>query len=201
LAKQQEKIRKHRMAHKFDIKNIDKLNNPKRLEILDLNMVCSHFNLQKDMTLVDIGTGTGLFAEAFLKLLPEAKCYALDIMQEVIDWIKDNRETYKAGRLIPLLMDESKIPLDGNIADFVFMITLHHELEEPVELMKECRSILKNGGRLLIADWTKDAIDGPPKHHRIEPSVAISHLEMAGFKDITMFDASKSLFCIGARNP
>ncbi len=137
------------MAHKFDIRNIDKLNNPKRLEILNLQIVCDHFNLQNDMTLVDIGTGTGLFAEAFLKLLPEAKCYALDIMQEVIDWIKDNRETYKAGRLIPLLMEESKTPLEDNIADFLFMVTLHHELEEPVELLKECRRILRKGGNCL----------------------------------------------------
>jgi ubiquinone/menaquinone biosynthesis C-methylase UbiE len=201
LAKQQEKIRKHGMAHKFDIRNIGILNNPKRLEILDLQAVRNHFSLQKDITLVDIGTGTGLFAEAFLKLLPEAKCYALDIRYEVIDWIKNNRETYKTGRLIPMLMDESKIPLENNIADFLFMITLHHELEEPIELMKECRRILNSEGKLLIADWTKDAVDGPPRHHRIEPSIAISHLETAGFKDIAMFDASKSLFCIGARNP
>lgn len=187
--------------HKFDISHKDMLSDPKRLEILNLKTVINHFDLRKDVILVDIGTGTGLFAEAFLKLLPEAKCYALDISHEMIDWIKANRETFKAGRLIPLLMDESKIPLDDNIADFVFMITLHHELEEPVELMKECQRILKKGGKLLIADWTKDAEDGPPKHHRIEPSMAISHLEIAGFKDIAMFDASKSLFCIGATNP
>ncbi|MEK7396550.1 MAG: class I SAM-dependent methyltransferase [Candidatus Poribacteria bacterium] len=186
--------------HKFDIRHIDILNDPKRLEILDLNTVCSHFHLQKDMTLIDIGTGTGLFAEAFLKLLPEACCYALDIRHEAIDWIRNSRETYKTGRLIPLLMDEAKTSLEDNIADFLFMITLHHELEEPVELMKECRRILKPDGKLLIADWTKDATDGPPRQHRIEPSMAISHLETAGFKDIAMFDASKSLFCIGATN-
>jgi ubiquinone/menaquinone biosynthesis C-methylase UbiE len=194
-------LRRQTMHHKFDIRHMDILNDPKRLEILNLKAVINHFNLQKDITLVDIGTGTGLFAEAFLKLLPEAKCYALDIMQEVIDWIKDNRETYKAGRLIAQLMYESRIPLEDNIADFLFMITLHHELEKPVELMKECSRILKPKGKLLIADWTKDALDGPPRHHRIEPLLAISHLELAGFKDIAVFHASKSLFCVGAKNP
>lgn len=189
------------MAHKFDIRNIGMLNDPRRLELLDLQAVCDYFSLDKDISLVDIGTGTGLFAEAFLKLLPEAKCYALDIRQEAVDWIKGNREICKSGRLIPLLMQESKTPLDDNIADFVFMITLHHELEEPIKLMKECRRILKSGGKLLIADWKKDAEDGPPKHHRITPESAISDLEAAGFADIGMFDGSKRLFCIGARNP
>lgn len=66
------------MSHKFNIKHLDRLNDPKRLELLDLAAVCRHFGLQRDMTLVEIGTGTGLFAEAMLKLLPEARCYALD---------------------------------------------------------------------------------------------------------------------------
>ena len=189
------------MGHKFDIRNIGRLNDPKRLEILDLQAVCDHFKLQKDVTLVDIGTGTGLFAEALLKLLPEARCYALDIRHEAVEWISNNRETYKTGRLIPQIMEESKTQLEDSIADFLFMITLHHELEEPVELMKECRRILKPGGKLLVADWRKDDTDsGPPKRHRIEPSAAISHLKAAGFEDIAQFDGSKRLFCIGASN-
>jgi ubiquinone/menaquinone biosynthesis C-methylase UbiE len=191
------------MTHKFDIRNIDRLNNPKRLEILDLHKVISHFNLEGNITLVDIGTGAGIFAEAFLKQLPEARCYALDIRQEAIEWIKANRETYREGRLIPQLMEESRIPLEDNTADFAFMITLHHELEEPVELMKECRRILKPGGKLLVADWRNDdnKSGGAPHHHRIEPELAISHLKFAGFEDISMFDGSTRLFCIGAGNP
>ena len=191
------------MSHKYNIRNIDVLNNPKRLEILDIQTVINYFKLQKDMTLVDIGTGTALFAEAFLKLLPGARCYALDIRHEAIEWIKHNRETYREGRLIPQLMEESSTTLEDNTADFLFMITIHHELEEPVALMKECRRILKPKAKLLLADWRKDDMEpgGAPRPHRIEPSVAISHLEMAGFKDIAMFDGSKRLFCIGAVNP
>ncbi len=189
------------MSHKFNVEHLSMLNDPKRLEILDLKKVCNHFGLQQDMTLVEIGTGTGLFAEAFLNLLPEARCYALDIVPEMLEWIKNNREIYREGRLIPLLMEESKTPLEDNIADFLFMISLHHELDEPVELLKDCRRILKPGGKILIADWRKDAPDGPPVHHRIEPSLAISHLEATGFEDIAMFAGSELLFCIGARNP
>lgn len=191
------------MSHKFDITHIERLNNPKRLEILDLQKVISHFKLEGDIVLVDIGTGAGIFAETFLKLLPDARCYALDIRHEAIEWIKANRGTYKAGRLIPQLMEESKTPLEDGTADFVFMVTLHHELEEPVELMKECKRILKPGGNLLIADWRRDDTEagGAPHHHRVEPELAISHLKAAGFGDISVFDGSRRLFCIRATNP
>ena len=188
------------MSHKFNVEHLDKLNDPKRLEILDLKTVCSHFELQQDMTLVEIGTGTALFAEGLLNLLPQARCYALDIVPEMLEWIKNNRETFKSGRLIPQLMEESKTSLQDNTADFLFMISLHHELDEPVGLLKECRRILKPVGKILIADWRKDSPDGPPVHHRIEPELAVSHLEEAGFDDIAMFDGSKLLFCIEARN-
>jgi len=69
--------------------------------------------------------------------------------------------------------------------------------------MKECRRILKSGVKFLIADWRRDDIEqgGPPKEHRIEASVALSHLEIAGFKDILEFNASRRLFCISAANP
>lgn len=187
------------MGHKFDIRHMERLNDPKRLELLELSTICCHFELQKDITLVEIGTGTAIFAEAFLNLLSEARCYALDIVPEMLEWIRNNRETYKSGRLIPQIMEESKTPLENNIADFLFMISLHHELDEPVELLKDARRILKSGGQILIADWRKDAVDGPPVHHRIESSLAVSHLEAAGFDDIATFDASTLLFCIGAR--
>ncbi len=150
------------------------------------------------MTLVEIGTGTGLFAEAMLKLLPEARCYALDISVEMIEWIRRNRETV---RLIPQVMEESRTQLQDDTADFLFMISLHHELNEPVELLRECRRILKPGGKILVADWKKESIDGPPVEHRTDATTATTHLEKAGFRDIAEFEGSESLFCIGAENP
>ena len=119
-------------SHKFNVRNMDRLNNPKRLKILDVSMICSRFKLQGQIVLTEVGTGTGLFAEAMLKLLPDARCYALDIAPEMIEWIKNNRETYKSGRLIPQIMEESRTPLEDDTADFLFMVTLHHELDEPI---------------------------------------------------------------------
>lgn len=184
--------------HKFNIKNIERLSDSKRLEILDLQKVISNFGLNGDIVLVDIGTGAGLFAGAFLKLLPEARCHALDIEQKAIDWIKENSEVYKDGRLIPQIMEESKTQLQDDSADFIFMITLHHELEQPVKLLSECKRILRSGGKLLIADWSRNSKQGPPKNHRVDSSIAISHLKEAGFINIAVLDMSKILFCIGA---
>ena len=53
--------------HKFDVKKLEKLNNPKRLESLNLDLLIKELNLPSNSTLVDIGTGTGFFAESYFK--------------------------------------------------------------------------------------------------------------------------------------
>lgn len=184
--------------HKFDPRHVHSLEDPERLQIMDIRKVVEHFKLKGELILVDIGAGAGLFAEALLDILPGSVCYALDIEHKMIEWMINNRRTYKEGRLIPLLMEEARIPLDSKIADFILMISVYHELSKPVELMKECKRILKPLGNIFIADWTKEAPDGPPKRHRVDPSIVISHLERVGFEDISTFSASESLFCIGA---
>ena len=128
----------HKKPHKFDPEHIDRLNDPKRLELLDVDKICDTLDLDQADILVEVGTGTGLFAEAFLKRLPRSVCYGLDISEPLVRWIEKNRSDFLEGRLKTRLMGESQVPLPENFADFVFMITLHHELEDPVVLLKEC---------------------------------------------------------------
>lgn len=183
--------------HKFECSRIDKLNDPRRLDLLDLEAICRRFGLHGGETLVEVGAGTGFFSEALLDMLPGALCLALDVNPEMISWMENNRRTFEDGRLFPRLMKESEIPLDEGSGDFLFMIALHHELDEPDALLKECRRVLKPGRKIMIADWKKEAGGfGPPVKIRVEPATAVSQLESAGFKGVAVFDCSGAFFCV-----
>ncbi|MFZ0243787.1 MAG: methyltransferase domain-containing protein, partial [Desulfobacterales bacterium] len=64
----------------------------------------------------------------------------------------------------------NSVPLDDRIADLVFMITLHHELDNPSLTVEEPYRILKPGGEIFIVDWKKiDMDEGPPEKIRCAP--------------------------------
>lgn len=189
-------------SHKFNPKDLAKLADPARLGIIDLRGVVRHFGLRGPAVLADVGAGLGIFSEAMLGLLPEARCHALDIVPEMADWMRANRAGCRTGRLVPGVMEEARIPLADESVDFVFLITVHHELDRPVELFRDALRALKPGGGILSADWKKGWTGaGPPQDHRVEPADAASHLERAGFPPPVFIEASDRLFCLCGRKP
>ncbi|HSQ90468.1 class I SAM-dependent methyltransferase [Romboutsia sp.] len=178
-------------GHKFDVKKLDKLNNPKRLEMIELGKIVNELQLLSNSVLVDIGAGTGMFSEKLLDLVPDSKCYALDISKEMIEWIDQNRVPKLKSRLKTKLMGENNIPLEDNTADLAFMITVHHELEDGEKLLKEIKRVLKEDGKVLICDWKEGC-----HHHFVKKDSIIEDLKLAGFNTIKEIEASEKLVCL-----
>ncbi|MGL5616819.1 MAG: class I SAM-dependent methyltransferase [Sarcina sp.] len=176
--------------HKFDVKKFEKLNNPKRLEMINLTEILKELNLPENPTLVDIGAGTGLFSEEFLNLLPTASLYALDISELMINYINEHRVPKFNSRLKALLMEESKTPIENNTADLVFTIMVHHELDDSNALLKDIKRILKSDGKLLICDWKEGM-----HHHFVKKEIILEDLKNNDFKNIKELNISENLVC------
>ncbi len=177
--------------HKFDVKKLEKLNNPKRLESLNLDLLIKELNLPSNSTLVDIGTGTGFFAEAILRKIPDSTCFGFDISEEMINWTTENRVPSLNSRFSVKLMTENEIPVKENFADLVFIIAVYHELDNPMLLLKEVKRILKPNGKLLICDWKEGA-----HHHFVKKEDILNHLTTSNFKNIKEIDASEPFLCL-----
>ncbi|MGG7145788.1 class I SAM-dependent methyltransferase [Clostridium butyricum] len=178
-------------THKFDVTKLDKLNNPERLNLIDLDVIIEKLNLPSNSIIVDIGIGTGIFSENFLTKLPDSKCFGFDISENMIEWVNKNRKDALNGRLSATIMNENHIPLAENTADFVFMITVHHELKEPVKLLRDIKRILNDNGKLLICDWKEGM-----HNHFVKKESIIHDLKEAGFntiQEVTNFD---KLICL-----
>ncbi len=172
---------------KFDPKKLDKLNNPDRLMDLPPEFIWSRIDITDPDVLVDIGAGTGFFALRFLNFTDKGKIFACDISDTMIQWMNDNlcRENHS---IIPLKMSESSVPLEDGIADLVYMINLHHELEQPEGILKESFRLLKENGKIFIADWKKQDMDqGPPLKLRYLPEQVKAQLIGAGFKNVMIY--------------
>lgn len=174
---------------KFDVAQMLKLNDPGRFETLIPEVMWEAVGLDSPAVIVDIGAGTGLFAQRFADIAPGAVIYAVDTEQPMLDWIRDNRPEVAEGAIVPVLSTESVVPLDSGIADMVSMINLHHELADPGSIYAEAFRLLRPGGRVLVVDWApRETPRGPSLAVRATPSVLTDSLAAAGFTCIAVRD-------------
>jgi len=166
---------------RFDPKKLHKLNNPKRLHDLPPDYLWTKAGLRAAEVLIDIGAGTGFFSIPFVPYTK--KLYACDISDVMLTWLRENVcPSYPT--IVPVKMETQAVPLPDQLADLVYMINLHHELDKPTDLLRESRRLLKDGGKLLIVDWKKQEMaEGPPVEIRCLPAEVKGEVERAGFRN------------------
>lgn len=185
---------------KFDPKKLRKLNNPQRLIDTPPEYVCGKLSQKKPDILIEIGAGTAFFSLAFHQQLNASTTYACDLSATMIRWIEENI-TPQYPDIIPVQSEESSVPLSDEIADLVFMINLHHELEDQSLVVQEACRLLKPGGEVFIIDWKKeDMPQGPPVEIRCLPEQIARQLEDSGFVNVNSFDEmSKHFLVVGEK--
>lgn len=176
---------------RFNPAKLDKLNNPERLKMLPLEYIIEKSAIHNPNNIIDLGAGTGLFSAALAEKFKSCKIYATDISKTMIDWIKENR-VHDYPNLHPLLMIDSKIDLEAEIADFLIMVNLHHELDSPIDTLKESYRLLKTGGKIAISDWKKEKTEmGPDISIRVFANEIENQLIKSGFKDVQIHNDLK----------
>ena len=174
------------MTHeKFDPSKLEKLNDPARLARMEPQRIWDAAGIANPCVVIEIGAGTGIFAEAFTNFAPEAPIYAVDTEPLMIGWMEAHRAPALGGRLIPLLATDEGVPLPDGKADVVFMIDLHHELNSPDATYAEVYRLLASGRKVVVVDWLRDnEPGGPPQEIRASKEEITATLERTGFKNV-----------------
>lgn len=181
---------------------MQKLNNPQRLIDIPPDYAWEKLNIEKPGVFVDIGAGTAFFSVAFLQKSKPSTIYACDSSEVMINWIKENVSP-KYPNIIPIKTEEHYVPLDDGIADLVFMINLHHELDNPSLTVEESNRILKPDGKIFVVDWKKqDMAEGPPAKIRFLPERVKEQLVNTGFKQVDIYnELQKHFLVVGKKDP
>jgi ubiquinone/menaquinone biosynthesis C-methylase UbiE len=181
---------------KFDPKKLQKLNNPQRLIDIPPDFIWEKLNIENPGVLVEIGAGTAFFSVAFLQKSTTSTIYACDLSEVMLEWMKENISP-KYPNIIPVKTEEHTVPLDDGIADLVFMINLHHELDYPSLTVQEANRLLKPDGKIFIVDWKKENMpEGPPEEIRCLPEQIKEQLLNAGFKQVDIYNELQKHFLV-----
>lgn len=170
-------------GHRFDPAKLGKLNDVARLDDLVPDLMWSAFAAANARVVVEPGAGTGMFAREFAsRMLPGGTLYAADISSDMIAWMTEHLQLADGTEIVPLEADATSLPLEDGTADLVYMINLHHELDDIPATLAEAFRVLASGGRIGIVDWKKEPTPkGPPIEFRIGADEIATQLADAGF--------------------
>jgi SAM-dependent methyltransferase len=156
----------------------EKLRAPARMALLEIPRVVSLCTEGiAAVRVLDVGTGTGVFAEAFAR----AGCE--------VTGIDPNEDLLAVARSqvsgVFLVAAAESLPFADDSFDLVMMGHVLHETDNPTVAFREARRVARR--RVAVLEWPYvDEGRGPPLAHRLQESEIRAHAREAGFEIIDL---------------
>jgi len=107
---------------------------------------------QRQLRLLDIGTGTGRFLEFVKQAWPRLAVTGIDLSEPYLRYAREHLR--RRSRLALVVANGEALPVPDESHDAITSVFLFHELPPKVRAiaLSECARALKPGGRLVIVD-------------------------------------------------
>lgn len=162
---------------------IGSLLSQERAEELDPFTVLTFMPIEPHHHVADIGCGPGYFSIPFAKHLIQGKLYAMDIVDRMLDMLRQRVNEAKLGNVEILRCKENSFPVPAGSLDGVFLAFVIHENSDHANLLNAAQRLLKPYGWCTVLEWYKQETDsGPPVKVRIAPHELESLAKDIGFE-------------------
>jgi SAM-dependent methyltransferase len=142
----------------------------------------SLLNLAPNAVIADIGAGSGYYSFMISPLIPEGKVIAVDIQQEMLDYLSKEAVARKITNVEPHLGTIESIQLPDNTLDAVLFVDAYHEFSHPAEMLRSIHSALKPGGKIYLLEYRAEDTRVPIKAlHKMSAAQATKEFEALGF--------------------
>jgi len=129
--------------------------------------------------ILDVGSGSGLFAEAFA--LRNLEVMGIDKNPQMI---KTAMDTVLDAHFREASAE--KLPFQDNSYDLVFLGHLLHESNDPLAVLQEAARVAVL--RVAVLEWPYlEEEDGPPLEHRIKSEEIVKLARKAGLTDVKKY--------------
>ena len=109
-------------------------------------------DLQKGSKILDLGCGTGALLKILEDRFPSSELTGIDLTEEMLAVAKQ-----KLSDNVELLLGSAtNLPFDSKSFDWVIMSNVIGHLSDKKAALKETHRVLKNPGKIVITDWTRD---------------------------------------------
>jgi predicted methyltransferase len=136
--------------------------------------------LSPEMTVADVGAGTGYFTVRLSRAVPAGKVIATDIEPDMVRYISERASREHLANISAALAHAADPGLAAASVDRVLVVDVWHHISDRVAYARAIAASLRPGGLVAIVDFTMEANHGPPAKHRLLPDAIIADLKAAG---------------------
>jgi SAM-dependent methyltransferase len=124
-------------------------------QLAELRLVLTDYLEGEGLRVLDLGSGTGIFAEAL------AAWFDISVVGVEPSRAMRQKALGKVAERVTYLGGEAEhIPLADHTCDLAWLSTVLHHVRDRVQCARELRRVLQAGGRVLIRSGFGDRLDG-----------------------------------------
>ena len=156
---------------------IGRLRSPERVALLEVDRVIEEcLSGIKVQSVLDVGTGSGIFAEAFAK-----RGISVTGIDPNPEMLKAAKEFVAQGKFRKGIVEE--IPYKDKSFDLVFLSHVLHESDDIPKALAETKRCARQ--RVVVLEWPcrKEEI-GPPLEHRLDSANVEAIARSIGFQHV-----------------
>jgi len=141
--------------------------------------------LRHGNVVADVGCGTGYYSRRLARAVgPSGKVYAVDIQPEMLDRLKDLAAREGISNIVPVLGAEDDPKLPRAALDWILLVDVYHEFQNPRPMLARLRESLAPQGRVALVEFRAegDSAAWIKPEHRMSVDQVLAEWIPAGFR-------------------
>lgn len=162
-----------------------------RAEEENTEALIEKLGLSPGQNVADIGCGSGYYSRRMArKVAPGGTVFGVDIQPEMLRILSDLADSEGIENIVPVQGREDRPYLPAGEIDWVLLVDVYHEFQQPEPMLAGILESLAPGGRVALVEYRLggDTARHIKLDHRMSPQQVQAEWEPAGFELVELWD-------------
>jgi SAM-dependent methyltransferase len=164
--------------------------------------VIALMEIQPDMTVADIGAGTGYFLGSLSNAVGvHGTVLGLDVEPNLVDFMNDRAKHEGWSNVEVRTVQPDDPGLHGSTVDRILIVNTWHHINDRERYSRKLYDALTPGGEILVVDFTHQSSHGPPVLQRLRPEEVMAELQAGGLDVEILKESLPDQYIVVGRRP